>query len=532
MCLHPRSIRIFVVLLFFLFLSAGCQSAPPQTPYQAPEGACTDSGRPYVFLTATEMAEAVRNGSVSSYDLVTAHLNQIHRHNPALNAIVTIDEADVLKQARNADAALARGEIRGPLHGVPVTIKDHYAVKGTRTTNAFPPLANHITDYDATLVQRLRDAGAIILGKTNMPVLAMDMQTDNPIFGRTSNPWNTDCTPGGSTGGGAAAVASGMSPLEIGSDIGGSIRIPSHFCGVFGIKPTENTLSGFGSFPGLSRSELRNVRYMVSLGPLARSIADLKLCLSVIAGPDGKDSLVTPLVPVGNDPPAHDDLRIAWSDNFGDVPITADTRKVLDRFVNNLADAGFTVNKTGPDFDFEDAWKTWGEMIDIQVGVQHSGFNRLLMYTLGGPYRAKSPLLQMVFPMDHEDYIRILTRREQFVSEMDRFLSDWDVFVCPVVTRTAIPHYPPDDTIFFYNIYNKTVSVDERELNYYTALGAYTTPFNLTGHPVVVIPAGFSADGMPIGIQVVGKRWHDFELLDMAERINQAAGEYRPPAGY
>lgn len=522
----------FFMVLLLLVLSAGCRQAPPPSPYKAPEGASAESGRPWVFMSATEMAESVRNKSISSVDLVRAHLNQIHRYNPKLNAIITIDEGAALEQARKADASLASGEIWGPLHGVPVTIKDHFAVKGMRTTNAFPPLADQVTDFDATVVQRLRDAGAIILGRTNMPVLAMDMQTNNPIFGRTNNPWDINRTTGGSTGGGAAAVAAGMSPLEIGSDIGGSIRIPSHFCGVFGIKPTENAVSAYGNFPGLSRSKSRSVRYMASIGPLARSIPDLKLCMSIISGPDGKDALVTPTTRSDETRLSGGPLRIAWTDNFGGVSISADTRRVLETAVKKLAGAGFTVNPARPEIDFNIVWMTWGQMIDMQIGMQQPGIKRFLMYTLGGFQRAKSPLLQIVFPIDHEDYIEIMTRRDLIISQVDQFLSGWDVFICPVVIRQAIPHHAADDVIFNYNVYNQPVDVDGNELNYWTALGSYTTPFNLTGHPVVVIPAGFASDGMPIGIQIVGKRFHDFELLDMAERINEIAGAYRQPAGY
>ncbi len=521
-----------VFIVIGLLSSGGCRTAPPPTPYKAPEGASAESGRPWVYLSASEMAEAVRNGAVTSQALVQAHLNQIHRYNPDLNAIVTIDEAAVLEQAREADEALKRGEIRGPLHGVPVTIKDHFAVKGLRTTNGFPPLADQITDFDATLVKRLKDAGAIILGKTNMPILAMDVQTHNPIFGQTNNPWNLTLSPGGSTGGGAAAVAAGMSPIEIGSDLGGSIRIPAHFCGLFGIKPTENTVSSYGTFPGLAGKGPRSVRHMVTIGPLARSIADLKLSLSIIAGPDANDPLTTPLLPVDPALQQRKDLKIAWSDNFGDVPITADTRRVLDTLVKKLAAQGFKVEQEQPAFDFNEVWTTWGEMVDIEIGILNPGFVRFIMYTLGGPHRSQAPLMQMVFPVSDDDRIKILSRRDGFVGEMDRFLNDWDVFISPVVTRPAAPHQPPDDTVFYQGLYDKRVAVDDQELNYWMAYSAYTTPFNLTGHPVVVIPAGFSSDGLPIGIQIVGKRWRDFELLDIAERINQVAGAYRGPEGY
>jgi amidase len=525
-----------IPILFFslvILLIQGCKTPPSPQTYQAPEGSMSVSGRPIVFMAATEMAAAIRSGQISSVEVVSAHLNHIHKYNPALNAIVIIDEEAALKRAREADAALAKGDWWGPLHGVPVTIKDHFAVKGMRTTNAFPPLADQVTDYDATVVKRLKDAGAIILGKTNLPVLAMDTQTFNPIFGRTNNPWDLARTTGGSTGGGAAAVASGLSPLEIGSDIGGSIRIPSSFCGVYGIKTTENFVSSYGIFPGLFNPERRTVRAMASIGPLARSIDDLKLALSIIAGPDGYDVLV-PVVKT-NPPPLKtiSDLRIAWSDNFSDVAISQDTRRVLTDFIKQLTIRGCVIEQRNPDhFEFKEAWKIWGQMMDLQINANLPSPVRFIMFALGGIYRSKTPLLQMVYPISYDKYIQVSSQREIMIACLEKFFSDWDVFICPVTTRDAFPHMEPSHISFGYNLYDEPIMVDDKALNYWTACLSYTSPFNMTGHPVVVIPAGYSKDGMPIGVQIVGRRWHDMELLDMAKLIDAAAGNFKTPNDY
>jgi amidase len=522
----------FFSLLIVILIQA-CSTPQTPQPYHAPEGATAASGRPIVFMTATELAAAIRSGQLSSVEVVSAHLNHIHKYNPELNAIVIIDEQAALKKAREADNALAGGDWWGPLHGVPVTIKDHFAVKGQRTTNAFPPLAEQITDFDATVVKRLKDAGAIILGKTNLPVLAMDTQTFNPLFGRTNNPWDLMRTTGGSTGGGAAAVASGMSPLEIGSDIGGSIRLPSSFCGIYGFKPTENFVSSYGIFPGLSNPEKRTVRAMASLGPLARSIDDLKLSFSIIAGPDGFDTLV-PEVNLTPPPPKNiSDLRIAWSDDFGGIPISQDTHKVLADFIKKIADQGCAIGHCNPDnFDFNEAWIIWGQMIDLQINANLPSPVRFIMFALGWIYRSQTPLLQMVYPISYDKYIEISSQRELMIARLEKFLSDWDVFICPVTTRDAFPHMEPSYVSFGYNLYDDPILVDDQPLNYWTACCAYTAPFNATGHPVVVIPAGFSKDGMPIGLQIVGRRWHDMELLDMAKLIDKAAGQFKTPDGY
>ncbi|RJP95331.1 MAG: amidase [Desulfobacteraceae bacterium] len=528
-----RIILLTVPAILFFCLSPGCRTATAPQPYQAPANATAISGRPIVFMTASELAEAIRSGKLTSVEVVSAHINHIHKYNPDLNAIVFIDEKSALEKARQADEALARGEILGALHGVPVSIKDHFAVDGMRVTNAFPPLADQVTDFDATVVKRLKDAGAIILGITNMPVMAMDVQTFNPIYGRTNNPWDLTRTPGGSSGGGAAAVASGMSPLTIGSDLGGSIRIPAAFCGIYGIKPTENFVSGYGIFPGISDANKRTVRAMASLGPLARSIKDLKLCLPIIAGPDGYDAMV-PAVDLSPKPkPAYTDLRIAWSDNFGDVPVSNETRKVMEQVIQKLTDKGCTIKQLNPPhFDFPEVWETWGKMVDLQININLPAPARFLMYALGGLERRQSPLLQMVYPATYDKFIEESSRREILIAHLEQFLMKWDVFICPVVTRSAYKHHEPNDVIFGYNIYRDPIPVGDHQLNYWTANSAYTAPFNATGNPVITIPAGYSEDGMPIGLQIVGRRWHDMELLDMAEMIDAAAGAYREPPGY
>jgi amidase len=530
--LYPSRLLLISALMTAVFF-AGCQSALPPKPYIAPRDAAGESGRPFVFMTATEMAAAIRNNEITSSELVRAHLNHIYLYNPSLNAIVILEENTAMKQAAEADRALARGEIWGPLHGVPITIKDHFAVKNMLTTNAHPEMAEQITLFDATVVKRMKDAGAIILGKTNMPYLGMDWQTNNEIFGRTNNPWDLDRTPGGSGGGGAAAVASGMSPLDIGSDIGGSLRIPTHFTGTYGFKPTENTVSNYGSYPGIANPDRRSIRNMSSIGPIARSMEDLQLAFEIISGPDEIDALVIPLVrPAHDEEKTVDSLRIAWSNKFGDVPITEETRIIMNDFLQKLENAGSTVARLDPDIPFNDVWKTWGELIDVQIMADQPGHARFYTFMLGWSYRAQTPLLQQVSPVSTEMYVHILSRRDQIISTFDRFMADWDVFICPVVSMAAIEHFPPDAIRSNMPIYTSQLMVSGQYVNYHTAMGSYATPFNLTGNPVVTIPVGYTPDGLPIGLQIVGKRWEDFKLLEDAALINEIAGAYREPAGY
>jgi amidase len=264
-----------------------------------------------VFATTQEVATSIRQRRVSATEVLEAYLAQIAQYNPTINAIVTLDEERARTRAKQADTALTRGEEWGPLHGVPITIKDALETAGLRTTGGFPLLADYVPSNDAPVVARLRAAGAIILGKTNLPVLSADYRADNPIFGRTNNPWDLRRTPGGSTGGGAAALAAGLTTLEIGSDLAGSIRIPAHYCGVYGLKPTEHRVPITGHIPeppGMPRG----VRHMQTIGPLARSVDDLTLALRLIVGPDGRQWEVPP-VPLDTAPDRplkHDAARL------------------------------------------------------------------------------------------------------------------------------------------------------------------------------------------------------------------------------
>lgn len=512
---------------------AGCQSTPPPKPYQAPPGAVAESGRPHTLLSASEMAEAIRNGDITARELVEAHLKHIYLHNPNLNAIVIVNREEALKRADEADRAVSEGNLWGPLHGVPFTVKDHFAVKNLRTTNAHPDMAGQVTLFDATAVGRMKDAGAIVIGKTNLPYLGLDYQTGNALFGRTSNPWDLERTPGGGSGGGAAAVASGISPVEIAGDIGGCVRIPAHFTGVYSLKPTENTVSSYGIFPGLSDPDLRSLRYLLSVGIIARSMQDLERIYGIISGPDGKDPLV---VPVDNHADKSDktidSLRIAWSGKFSDIAASESTRHVMETAAKKLSDAGSAVVRIDPDMDFRSAWKTWGELLDLQLMADQPRHMRLFTFLFGYSYRARSPLLQMVYPFSAEKYIRVLTERERLTAAFDRFMEEWDVFISPVAAVPAIEHYPPDAVRSNIPIYTRPVRVDERKHNYWSALGAYATPFNVTGSPVVTLPAGYTPDGLPVGIQIVGRRWHDSELIEIAKQIDTVLGAYRAPDGY
>ena len=281
-----------------------------------------------VFATVTQLAQMIRNKEVSAVEVLDAYLEQIDKHNGKINAIATLDTARAKQRAIKADEALARGENWGVLHGVPITIKDTIETAELLTTAGYPPLKDYIPPEDATTVARLKAAGAIVFAKTNPAKLAGDFQTNNPVFGQTNNPWNLNYTVGGSSGGSASAIAAGFSPLDLGSDVAGSIRHPAHCCGVYGFMPTDRRVSTAGHIPELP-GRSKYIRHMLRIGPLARSTEDLQLCFTLIAGADIRQSEIPPIPLDELSNKKLSELRIAWTDGYDFLPVSKDTRSCI-----------------------------------------------------------------------------------------------------------------------------------------------------------------------------------------------------------
>ena len=478
------------------------------------------------FDSARCTAQKVIRGEVSATELVEYCLARIKQHNPAINAIVTLDERGALESARRADALREREhENLPPLHGIPISIKDAFETAGLKTTSSHPPLANHIPSRDATVVARLKAAGAIVLGKTNLPELAGDPQCWSPIFGPTHNPWNTALTPGGSSGGSAAAVAAGFSFLDPGSDIAGSIRIPAAYCGVAGLKATENRIPCTGHIPHLPTGP-RSVRHLQSFGLLARCVDDLQLGLQLLAGSDGIDSEVPPL-PVITPAAIQRPLRIAWWDDFGGLPLCQRTRRALASTVKELRQHGMTVERRcPPQFDFEKAWHAYGVIVGTEIGLGMPTMRRKMFSIFGHLVPASEPVTRAFlrgFSFNCQRYNEALNLREYLIEQLEAFLDDWDAWLCPVASLVAYPHCrlsafrkPPK------------LKVDERLMPYMEATIGWTMPFSLTGNPVVVLPTGIE-DGLPVGLQWIGKRWCDESLLAVCAQVEAVTGCYSWP---
>jgi amidase len=449
------------------------------------------------FASATELATAIQSRDLSAVEALDAYLARISEQNPALNAIITMDADIARERARAADAALARGESWGPLHGVPFTLKDAHSTAGMRTTAGCEALEKNMPREDGTVAARLKGAGGILIGKTNVPPMLDDWQSCNEIFGRTSNPWDLTRTPGGSSGGAAAAVASGMSAFDIGTDLSGSLRVPAHFCGVYGLKPTEHRVSSYGlrRHPGKEHT----VRVMAGIGPIARSMGDLALIYRVLAGPDGHDSDVPP-VPVDDQPAITlEDVRVAVASNFPGFPIAHAVEDAVHALAKKLEPLCAVVDEpVFPQLDYTAVGKSAADLIAMMVGVYHPKDGDPAA-TLG-------------------QYMEALRKREKTISVWERFFDHWDVLLCPTAMITAFPHCPKDTKL----------DVDGEKVEY-SMIGAHTTLSNYTGQPAAVLPCSRDEDGLPIGLQLVAKRWGEGRLLGIACAVAQVTVGFQRP---
>ncbi len=477
-------------------------------------------------LTASEAASALRTGEIRSIDLVNALLTRIDKENPALNALVTIDAEGARRQAAVIDGT-PQQDATQPLLGIPITIKDAFETAGMRTVSGFPPFAHRIPDQDAPPVSRLRAAGAIILGKTNLPTLASGIQTNNPVFGRTNNPWDLDRTPGGSSGGAAAAISARLSYLELGSDIGGSIRIPAHFCGIYGLKCTGGRVSGRGHLSSPKRLVVPKgweaLLQLASMGPLARSIEDLRLAFPIIAEPGTPGMDRPPKKPLTS-------LRIAWTDDFAGTPLDSESRRLMQAFANDLRQAGCQIEHvSGAGFDYQEAWFVAGACLGTINTLFQPPILRHLRELIG-PVLSRSsghPLQRGLYagaslrPQTVQD---MLKKRDALIEKIDSFLAEWDAWICPVFPTPAFTHRKS----------NAPIEVDGQPFSQLLANLLHNIIFNVSGHPVVTIPIGLAtnkgtAGGLPVGVQVIGQRWQEMALLNTAGQVAATTNGFRSP---
>jgi amidase len=467
--------------------------------------------RSLTSLSAIEMAEAIRRRQVTPTELIEAHLDRIVRLNPKLNAFVHIDAAGALANAKSADAAILANEPLGPLHGVPVTIKSSIDVAGWPCTCGSRLRADYVAKSDAPLVARLRRAGAIPLGNTNTPEFLMAYETDNIMTGRTNNAWDLARTPGGSSGGEAAAIAARCSAGGVGSDGGGSIRVPAHFSGICGLKPTPGRIPATGHFPA-SAGPFSSLGVV---GPMARTVADVKILFEVMSGPDSGDPMSSPAPILQPGEAEIRKLRIGYFEEDGRVPVTPETRAAIRKGAAALEQAGFTVERFLPD-ELEAIRKIWWNL-----------FGRAGQFVMRPLYVGREAELSPVLaefigivskepPLTLGEFMDTLLERDALRNRFLRQMEEFPVLLCPACAVPAFRHG------------ERQWKIGDATVNYLDAM-SYSQWFNALGNPAVVVPADRSPEGLPIGVQIVGRPYEEETILAIAQEIEEACGDPREP---
>jgi len=466
------------------------------------------------FLPAVVMVERIREKKISPVELVDAHLTQIEKLNPKVNAFVHVDANAARRAAQAAEAAVMQAKTRkalGPLHGIPVSVKSSFEVSGMRCESGTRLRTGYVPAQDAPLVARLRAAGAIVLGLTNTPELLMAWETDNLLYGRTNNPWDLECTPGGSSGGEAAAIAAGMSAGGVGSDGGGSIRVPAHFSGICGLKPTPGRIPASGHYP-VSAGPFASIGVV---GPMARTVADLKILFEVMQGPDIGDTCAAPVPLLWPSDNETRNLRIGYFEDDGRTPVTRETRAAVRIAAEGLRSAGFQVEPFQPE-GLEQARQLWWKYFVVAGGM-------LLRPMFEGREADLSPILKQFLEISAAEppltadtlldaWIERDLLRARFFAQMQRY----PILLCPAAAIPAFRHG------------ERRWQIEGKSVDYLDAW-SYTEFFNLLGNPAAVVPVGQSSEGLPVGVQIIGRPWEEEEVLSVAGALESVNGAARIP---
>jgi amidase len=463
------------------------------------------------FLTATELARLIRAGGLSVAEVMEAHLTQIERINPKVNAIVTFLPEQAMEQAKAADEAQARGKELGTLHGLPIAHKDLVLTRGIRTTFGSLAFKDFIPEEDEIIVERLRNAGAITIGKTNVPEFGAGSQTYNEVFGETLNPYDTTKTCGGSSGGAAVALACGMIPIADGSDLGGSLRNPANFCNVVGFRPSPGRVPMWPDFVGWFPLSVE--------GPMARTVQDTALMLSAIAGPD-------PRAPISITEPGNvlskplersfKNVRIAWSHDLGTLPVDHRVTEVIEKQRHVFKDMGCLVDESEPDFkDADEAFKIWRawrmELAFSELLPAHRDqLKDTVIWNIEEGMKLSGPQLG-----------KAERRRTELYHRVRQFMETYEFFVLPV------SQVPPFDVTQRY-----VTEINGVEMDTYIDWMKSCYFISVTGLPAISVPCGFTPDGLPVGVQIVGRHQDDFGVLQLAYAFEQATEfwQRKPPA--
>ena len=488
-----------------------------------------ENALPPEFRSATTLLSLLRERKLGALELLDVQLARIERVNPKLNAIVALDLERARADARVADSLPV--ESRGPMHGLPITIKDAYEVVGMPATCGFPHLAEHRPARDADAVARLRAAGAIPFGKTNVPLAAADHQSYNPVYGTSNNPWDVSRTPGGSSGGAAAAVAAGFTPLELGSDIGGSIRCPAHFCGVYGHKSSYGLVPLRGHIPP-EPGEMVSPPLGIG-GPLARSATDLELALDVLAAPSqvGRAAWHVKVPPSRHEKLS--DFRVAlWADQKS---FSVDQRciEAMHAFAKDLRGLGVTVDEEArPQIDLAASDDLYVSMLfsTVSAGMPEDvlAITERVADEMKADARSYPARIALAVRLSHHQFLRLEEQQQQLCAAWSRFFESYDVILCPIMPTVAFAHDHGGEGPGHVAQYTRTIQVDGRPTPYMNGL-QWPGLITVANLPATAIPTGRFIEGMPMGLQVVGPYLEDRMPLRFAQLAEQALGGYVPP---
>jgi amidase len=482
---------------------------------------------PLHFASTVQLSATLRRREISSRELLELFVGRVARDRQAVNAVVALDLDRAFERVDAADNATARGTFWGPLHGVPMTVKDAFETAGMITTSGAPSLRDHVPAVDAVSVKRLRDAGAVIFGKTNLPLFARDVQTYNEVYGTTRNPWDLDLAVGGSSGGSAAALAAGFTGFELGSDLAGSLRNPAHFCGVYAFKPTHGVIPCRGHIPALPGAIAEPD--VTSPGPMGRSVADLAVGLDVLAGPAPERALAWRLALPPPRATDIDAMRVAaWIDDPA-APIGSAVRTVIAATLDTLRSAGMSIDENArPGPTLSELFELWTTLIFPRLASSIDEATWELACARerrpedddsqpGWPLRA--------FATRHRDWLAANERRHRYLAAFSQYFDNHDALLTPVAAVPAFPH-DHDGTLS-----TRTFEVDG-ERRHHTEIFVWPSAFGGIWLPAATLPIGFTDHGLPVGLQVVGSYLGDKTVLAVAAAIEQVVGGFTPPPAW
>ena len=479
----------------------------------------------YAFKSAVALASAIAAKEVSSLELTDMYIDRVESLDPDINAVVVKDFERGREDARAADSAVAAGKALGPLHGVPMTIKEAYDIRGLPTTWGLPEFEHNIATTDSEMVVRMKRAGAHFFGKTNVPRSLADFQSFNDIYGTTNNPWDLERTPGGSSGGSAAALAAGLTGLEAGSDIGGSIRNPAHFCGIYGHKPTWGVVSDAGhALPGqVAPADIAVV------GPMARSAEDLKISMDLSAGASSHDVAGWQLNLPKPSKTHLKDFRVAIWTNDDMAPVSQEISDRVQSIGDLLSRLGATVSDSArPEIDIEESHDTYNSLLWGVMAAGLSAEEQREYHTLLGQLDPNDRSIAAHMIRDsvqsHGNWSENNNKRFLIRQRWQRFFNDWDIVICPQTATTA---FPQDEGGYL----ERKIIVDNIEQDYFQQV--FWSGLVTVAHlPSTVFPTGLSQAGLPIGLQAVGAEFNDYITIDFTRLMAQEIGGFIPPPAY